>query len=50
MFVGNNYSSPMDIVPILLGLGVVLLVYQLVFRRDEDRLDKRGRSLTRKRK
>ena len=40
----------MDIVPILLGIGVVLLVYQVVFRRDDDRLDKRGRSLGRKKK
>ena len=40
----------MDIVPVLLGLGVVLLVYQVVFRRDEDRLDKHGRPVSRKRR
>jgi hypothetical protein len=27
---------------ILFGVGAVLLIYQLVFRRDKDELDRRG--------
>ena len=33
----------MEFVYILLAIGVVLLIYQLVVRRDDDALDRRGR-------
>jgi hypothetical protein len=33
----------MEFVYILLAIGAVLLIYQLVLRRDDDVLDKRGR-------
>jgi hypothetical protein len=40
----------MDIVPVLLGVGAVLLIYQLVFRRDDDELDGRGHEKKERRK
>jgi hypothetical protein len=39
----------MDILPILLGIGVILLIYQVVFRRDDD-IDWRGHLKNLKRK
>jgi len=40
----------MDIVTILLIIGGILLFYQLVLRKDDDRLDRRGRPLNKRRK
>jgi len=38
----------MDILVILLIIAVILLIYELVIRRDEDKLDKTGHPLKRK--